>query len=308
MRLPGQSIWRGAVHAVCVGALCAAGIGVVFRASLGLTTVPVVAQERVGPPSNLASLFNTGANIGFSVIRAAYSPRDQPPPQAAADWMLKDMANAKQWSSALGACIAFDATRFDAAVSQVRAGTPAGRLLPMFEQLYKDYQVAVRSSKCTFGVPTLQNLEAFFVGAVLTGSATARASYFYYPTPLPAEVVPQIRQDFAGMRLALPQATCMGSAMPVLTRIDQIDGWLASAAGQAVYTELVGIYQQIEGAAGAAACAGAAAPPTPPPAVNSCVPETLIRTTCANVCQGAGVLLGVVQGSPDCVACVNRCR
>lgn len=33
----------------------------------------ITSQETVGPPANLAAVFNTGANLGFSVIRAAYS-------------------------------------------------------------------------------------------------------------------------------------------------------------------------------------------------------------------------------------------
>lgn len=276
--------------------ICLVLLALVFEAS--------AAHAQPGPSSNLAAVFNTGANIGFSVIRAAFSPPDQRPPQAAAEWMLKDMANARGWSAAVRACITFDATRFDAAAAQVQSGTVAGRLVPMFEQLYRDYQAAVRASPCTFGLPTAQNVESFFVASVLTGSATARASYFYYPTPIPSQVVGQIRQDFTGMRLGLPTAAaCIGTMTPIATRIDEVERGLASAAGQASYTELVGIYQQIEQAAGVAACAGTPPAPQQPAA---CTAEVLIRTSCASVCPGAGVLLGVVQGGPDCIACVNR--
>ena len=281
-----------------------------FALTAAIVAVSAAAPARgQGPAANLAAVFNTGANLGFSVIRAAYSPPDQPPPQAALDWMLKDLDNAKRWAAAAQSCVAFDASRFDNATRLVEARTPAGRLSPMFDQLYRDYQAAVRSSTCNFGLASPQFVEAFYLGAVFTGYATARASYFYYPTPIPAQVVAQMRQDFAGIRTALPAGVaCTGDPRPVTTRLDQLEGWLASAAGQVVYTEMVGIYQAIEASAGKGACAAAPARSDTPPAA-SCTAETLIRTTCASVCKGATVMLGVVSGGPDCQACIAKgCR
>jgi hypothetical protein len=45
---------------------------------------------------------------------------------------------------------------------------------------------------------------------------------------------------------------------------------------------------------------------TPP---NSCTAELLLRTSCASVCRGAMIMLGVVSGSAECQTCVaNGCR
>jgi hypothetical protein len=281
----------------------------VTRQSVGLTSIFAIAlvaalpaQERVGPTPNLAAVFNTGANIGFSVIRAAYSPPDQPPPQAALDWMLKDLANAKGWAMLVQSCVAFDSARFDNVTRQVNARTPAGQLLPQFEQLYRDYQAAIRGARCNFGLQSPQHVEAFYLGAVFTGFATARASYFHYPTPVPPQVVAQIRQDFAGIRTALPAAAaCSGSLASIATRLDEIENRLASAAGQVVYTDIVAVYQAIEASTGSAACAAA---PTAPAA--GCTAESLVKTTCAAVCKGATVMLGVVSGGPECQACIAK--
>ncbi len=304
-------------------------------------TTPLFAQEGQMSAS-LAAVFNTAGNLGFAAVRAAYSAPDQPPPQAALDWIVRDFDSAKRWSGVVQSCIAFDATRFDRAAALATGRAPARDIWRAADQLYRDYQVAVRGSRCAFGLPNPSYLEAFFVGGLATGFATARASYFYYPTPLPAPVVAQIRQDFASMRGALPAGSCMGAAAPMMSSLDYIEGRLATTPGQAIYNDMVGFYTAIESRAAATGCAASAAPaiagtvppPTPtapvapapgevrgdvlPPVgptapnarpADSCTVDVLLRTTCAAVCQGSTVLLGVVSGGPECQACIARgCR
>lgn len=266
---------------------------------------PVESQERSAQP--LVALFNTAGNLGFATIRAAFAHPDQPLSQAAADWMVKDYANAKQWGGALASCVAFDLTRLDTAAALVRNARASARdLWQVADQLHRDYRTAAGRASCTLGLPGLQQVDAFYLGALFMGFATARASYFYSAeTPVPQAVVEQIGGDFATVRSGIKSAeSCLGSTAPFDAQMDAAQRRLGVVPGKDSYNEVVAVYIAIETALKSSRCGGTSSVAPPPTPGGSCM-----QTACAAACQGAVILLGQVSGSPDCVACMSKnCR
>jgi hypothetical protein len=257
-------------------------------------------QRGASSTPSLVSFFNTAGNLGFATIRAAFSPPDQPMPQAVVDWILRDFNAMRQWGNAAASCVVFDLTRFDRAASLVQSTRPRARdVWEIVDQMHRDYRTAIQRATCTFGLQA-QQLDAFYNGALFMGFATARASYFYYDAPIPPAVVEQIGGDFpmvlSGLRGLGP---CLSTLAPIEAQIDAARRRLGTIAGKESYNEMVAIYIAIETALKASAC-GATAPTTPVPS-GSCM-----RTTCAAPCQGAMSMLGQVSGSPECLACIAK--
>jgi len=242
--------------------------------------------------------------MGFATIRAAFSPPDQPPPQAAADWMLRDFATAREWAAAIAPCVPFDLGRFDQAAAIIRSTrVPARHLWQVADQLHRDYRTAVQNASCTLGLPTRQDLDAFYLGALFMGFATARASYFYSANAtIPPQVVEQITSDFATVRSALPALErCGAPASTIEAQMQAAQRWLGTVPGKDSYTEIAGIYQSIETALKNAKCGSGPAQKTDPAAC--------MQSVCAGACRGAVVLLGVASGSPQCEQCLDQnCR
>lgn len=259
--------------------------------------------------ATLVSLYNTAGNMGFATIRSGYSPPDQPVPQAAAEWLLVDFSNMRQWGGTIApACVAFDLSRFDTGAALVRSTRPpASQLYQLIDQLHRDYRAAVQASTCSFGVGSKQQLDAFYVAALYMGFATGRASYFYYDTPTPREIAGQIAGDFTNVRAGLAAVdSCIGSSATVDAQMNAVLGRIGTIPGKQTYTEIAGIYQVVEGMAKNARCP--ATPTTGSDDFGQRIGErpSCMQKACAQPCQGAQALLGVVSGPPECQACMAK--
>jgi hypothetical protein len=281
----------------------------------GLSPSGALAQERTtaqAPMPASVALFNTAGNLGFATIRAAYSPPDEPLPQAVADWTIVDYTNAQRWGGGVASCISFDLSRFENAASLVRSTRPSARqMFQLVDQMHRDYRTAVQRSTCSFGLASMQDLDVFYNGALFMGFATARASFFSYSTTTtPPQVAQQIVTDLGVVRSALPVfQKCIGPTTAVENQMQSTLRRLGTVPGKDSYLEVAGIYTAIEAALKNSTC-GAPIPSqssTPPPS-NMCQAGG-IPPPCAEACRGSTVLLGVVSGGPDCQACIARvCR
>jgi hypothetical protein len=272
---------------------------------VAFSVAEIAAREQSGA-SMLASLFHTVGNMGFATIRSGYSPPDQPVPQAAADWLLVDLSNMSRWSASLSpACVGFDTTRFETTASLIRSTRPPARqLYQIIDQLHRDYRTALQASTCAFESLNRQYLDAFYITALFTGFATGRASYFYYDTPTPPEIATQIAGDFSTVRAAFAALQgCLGPLTAVESQMNAVASRVGVVSGKQTYTEVAALYQTIEAFVTNARCpASTLSPPDATgPQGGSCM-----QTKCAQACQGAQMLLGVVSGPPACQACMAQ--
>jgi hypothetical protein len=257
-------------------------------------------EQAPAPATNLVSLFNVAGNLGFATIRVSYSTPSEPLPQPVVDWLVRDFPNARQWAAAVTSCVPFDLTRFDQATALSRSGALSRDIWPTVDRLHRDYATAVGQAKCTLGLPNAQLLQAFFAGGLFTGFAVARASYFTGGPPLGSAVVTQIRGDMPAIRAGFAAAASCGAGVTGLSaRLDAVNQRLGVVSGSDSWQDLVGLYQAAEAALQSGTCVGK--PPSPPAGELSCR-----DSKCAAPCKGAMTLLGVVSGSPECMACLEK--
>jgi hypothetical protein len=268
------------------------------------TTTPARLHERQtrppAPATNLVSLFNVAGNLGFATIRLSYSNPAEPLPQPVVDWLIRDFPNARQWAAPLTSCIPFDLARFDQATAVSRSGALSRDIWPTVDRLHRDYATAVGQASCTLGLPDAQQLHAFFMGGLFTGFSVARASYFAGAPPLHAGVITQIRGDVPAIKGGYAAAAGCGAGIAALSnRLDSVIARLGAVSGSESWQDLVGVYQATEAALQAGTCVGR--PPSPPAGDQSCREKN-----CAAACKGAVMLLGVLSGSPECMACMEK--
>ena len=266
----------------------------------------VANAQGVGPSGpSMVALFNTAGNLGYASIRAAYSPPDAPLPPAPQQWTVIDYSNIRQWSNLNASCIGFDLTRFDAAGAYASANRLTARqMLQLASDLQSEYRAALQRTACAFGYSSPQERDAFWVTAFTIGTATARASFHYYPNaPTPALVANHIAADLTVVRNALPLIQrCAGPTTTVERQIQGALGRLGAVSGQDSYADIAGIYAALENGLKLSPCAaGPAATPTAVQCDRSQVPPA-----CAEVCRDSVVLLGTASASAECQACIDR--
>lgn len=275
---------------------------VVIVCALSASTARTQVQEgtRPVPGTNLASLFNVGGNLGFATIRLAYANPNEPLPQPVVDWLMRDLPSGRQWAGAVSSCVPFDLARFDQLMDAARSGRPSREIFPLVDRLHRDYTAAVGQAQCTMGLQSNQQLQAFFTGSLFMGFAVARASYFTGGPPLSSAVIGQIIGDVPAIKAGLGAVTtCTPAVGQLHARLDSAVQRMGSVGGEQSWQDLVGEYQAIEGALREPTCASK--PPSPPAGEQSCK-----DTKCGVPCKGAVTMLGVVSGSPECMACLAQ--